>query len=187
MSHILTLYLPIAVLLGSAGVSWSADFQKGLTAAQSGDFATALREWTPFAEQGIADAQYNLGQMYRNGQGVPQDYKTAVKWYTATSPRSPPWARCLPVSWRWRPSESSRCQRESWRRPSATRFRRSKTRKRGEGGGAPGQEARATPKLAITSTYRPPDSRSRELKNSPMFAKLCHICYIASPDRETMR
>ena len=33
------------------------DFQKGLTAAQSGDFATALREWTPFAKQGDADAQ----------------------------------------------------------------------------------------------------------------------------------
>ena len=26
-------------------------------------------------------AQYNLGVMYENGQGVPQDYKTAVKWY----------------------------------------------------------------------------------------------------------
>jgi hypothetical protein len=37
-----TLCLTIVVLLGSMGVSWSADFQKGLTAAQSGDFATAL-------------------------------------------------------------------------------------------------------------------------------------------------
>ena len=36
----------------------------------------------PLAEQGDAGAQYNLGLMYRNGQGVPQDYKTAVKWYT---------------------------------------------------------------------------------------------------------
>ena len=27
-------------------------------------------------------AQYNLGLMYDNGQGVPQDYKQAVKWYT---------------------------------------------------------------------------------------------------------
>jgi len=77
-----TLCLTIAVLLGSAGVSWSADFQKGLTAAQSGDFATALREWTPLAEQGNADAQSNLGQMYDQGLGVSQDYKTAVKWYT---------------------------------------------------------------------------------------------------------
>ena len=82
MRKLLTiLCLTIAVLLGSAGLSWSADFQKGLTAAQSGDFATALREWKPLAEQGNADAQNNLGLMYREGQGVPQDYKTAVKWY----------------------------------------------------------------------------------------------------------
>jgi len=33
------------------------------------------------AEQGIAYAQYNLGLMYENGDGVSQDYKTAVKWY----------------------------------------------------------------------------------------------------------
>jgi hypothetical protein len=44
-----TICLTIAVLLGSTGMSWSADFQKGLTAAQSGDFATTLREWTPQA------------------------------------------------------------------------------------------------------------------------------------------
>ena len=56
-----TLCLTIAVLLGSVGVSASADFEKGLTAAQSGDFATALREWKPLAEQGDAAAQSNLG------------------------------------------------------------------------------------------------------------------------------
>ena len=78
---ITTLCLSFAVLLGSIGSSVSADFQKGLTAAQSGDYATALREWTPLAEQGNAYAQSNLGLMYAKGQGVPQDYKTAVKWY----------------------------------------------------------------------------------------------------------
>jgi TPR repeat protein len=57
------LCLIFTVLLCSVGVSWSADFQKGLTAYDSGDYATALREWTPLAEQGYADAQYNLGVM----------------------------------------------------------------------------------------------------------------------------
>ena len=60
----------------------SADFQKGLTAYKSGDYATALREWTPLAKQGYASAQNNLGLMYSKGTGVPQDYKTAVKWFT---------------------------------------------------------------------------------------------------------
>ena len=59
----------------------SADFQKGLTAHESGDYATALREWKPLAEQGDSDAQFNLGQMYYYGRGVPRNYKTAVKWF----------------------------------------------------------------------------------------------------------
>ena len=76
------LCLTIAVLLGSAGEGWSADFHKGLNAYKNKDYATALREWKPLAEQGNADAQYNLGVMYEWGEGVPQDYKTALKWYT---------------------------------------------------------------------------------------------------------
>ena len=33
------------------------------------------------AEAGHAFSQANLGVMYINGNGVPQDYKLAVKWY----------------------------------------------------------------------------------------------------------
>ena len=75
--------LLFSLLLGVP--SYSADFNKGLTAAQSGDFATALKEWKPHAGQGDADAQYNLGLMYKNGWGVPQDDKEAVRWYTLAS------------------------------------------------------------------------------------------------------
>ena len=75
------LLLTLAVLLGSAGISESADLQKGWDAYKNKDYATALREWKPLAEQGNADAQFNLGFMYEKGWGVPQDYKTAVKWY----------------------------------------------------------------------------------------------------------
>ena len=78
-----TICLTIAVLLGITGCAKrSADFQNGVAAYDSGDYATALREWTPLAEQGDADAQYNLGLMYANGEGVPQDYSTAVKWWS---------------------------------------------------------------------------------------------------------
>tara|TARA_R110002096_G_scaffold128341_1_gene276532 strand:- start:361 stop:921 length:561 start_codon:yes stop_codon:yes gene_type:complete len=77
-----TICLAVALLLGSAGVSWSQDWQKGWTAYKSGDYATALREWTPLAERGHTIAQNKLGLMYRKGQGVPQDDKTAVKWWT---------------------------------------------------------------------------------------------------------
>ena len=55
-----TLCLTLAVFLGSMGLCASADLQKGKTAYESGDYATAVREWKPLAEQGDADAQFNL-------------------------------------------------------------------------------------------------------------------------------
>ncbi len=64
-----------------AGLPAFADFQKGWDAYEKSDYATALREWRPLAEQGSASAQYNLGVIYENGQGVPQNYKQAIKWY----------------------------------------------------------------------------------------------------------
>ena len=76
------LILPVLLLTLLVGnPAFSADFQKGLTAYESGDYATALREWKPLAEQGDAFAQYNIGLMYEIGDGVPQDDKTAVKWF----------------------------------------------------------------------------------------------------------
>ena len=57
------------------------DWAKGFSAYEGGDFATALKEWRPLAEQGDADAQYNLGVMYDNGDGVAQDYAEAVRWF----------------------------------------------------------------------------------------------------------
>ena len=74
--------LAFATMLSLAFTPLAAqDFQKGYAAAQAGDFATALQEWTPLAEQGDASAQYNLGVIYGKGLGVPQDYAEAVRWY----------------------------------------------------------------------------------------------------------
>jgi len=58
-----------------------ADFQQGLTAYRAGDYSTALKEWRPLAEQGLAKAQHNLGVIYHTGRGVPQNYTQAIHWY----------------------------------------------------------------------------------------------------------
>ena len=55
-------------------------FEDGVAAYSSGDYATALRLFRPLADQGHADGQLKLGNMYGRGQGVPQDYAEAVKW-----------------------------------------------------------------------------------------------------------
>ena len=40
-----------------------------------------MRWYRKAAAQGHAAAQYNLGVMYGNGWGVPQDYEEAMRWY----------------------------------------------------------------------------------------------------------
>lgn len=62
-------------------ISWGADFNKGVHAYERGDYATALREMTPLAGQGDANAQHALGVMYDNGKGVEKNLTEAMKWY----------------------------------------------------------------------------------------------------------
>lgn len=64
-----------------SGTAQAQDNEKVLAAVQAGDYAAALQEWRPLAEQGGANAQFNLGVMYLNGGGVSQDYKEAANWY----------------------------------------------------------------------------------------------------------
>ena len=50
------------------GVGWCANAQD------------SKDEVMKLAEQGNAKAQNSLGVMYSNGEGVPQNYKEAMKW-----------------------------------------------------------------------------------------------------------
>ena len=79
--------LIIAFMIGIVWCSTviAADYEKGLAAAQRGEYARALKEWEPLAEKGNADAQRNLALMYRSGRGVPKDYERAIKWYTLSA------------------------------------------------------------------------------------------------------
>ena len=45
------------------------------------DYAQAVQWYRRAAEQGKAEAQNNLGEMYYKGEGVRQDYKQAVQWF----------------------------------------------------------------------------------------------------------
>ena len=63
----ITLCLAISLAIGSFGMGWSGDFQKGADAYEKGDYATAFRELKPLADQGDASAQHNLGVMCDEG------------------------------------------------------------------------------------------------------------------------
>ena len=59
----------------------SADFYAGVLAAQAEDYETAFREWLPLAEEGLAGAQSNIGDLYANGAGVEENFEEAVRWH----------------------------------------------------------------------------------------------------------
>ena len=72
--------------LGYALPAASAEsFQRGWAAYDQGDYEQAIRLWLPLAEQGHVNAQINLGVMYDNGNGVPQDSARAARWYRAAA------------------------------------------------------------------------------------------------------
>ena len=72
-------------VLSCVAICAAADFNTGLAAYNKGDYTTAAREWRPLADQGIAAAQFNLGLLYLDGHGVPQDPAEAVKWFTKSA------------------------------------------------------------------------------------------------------
>jgi TPR repeat protein len=56
------------------------ELRAAFTAHALEDYEAALAMLLPIAESENADAQYKLGVMYTNGQGVEQDYAEALKW-----------------------------------------------------------------------------------------------------------
>ena len=78
---LVTVWSTILLMLALLSPVHAADLEAGKEAYERGDFPAALREFRPLAEQGLAEAQVNLGFMYAKGQGVPQDDVEAVTWY----------------------------------------------------------------------------------------------------------
>ena len=70
----------LLVALAIAGWALPASGQSvraGIDAWQKGDATGAVAIWRPLADQGDADAAFNLGQAYRLGKGVPLDLAKA--------------------------------------------------------------------------------------------------------------
>ncbi len=62
-----------------------ADLADALKAIQQRDFATAVRELSPLAKSGDPEAQYQLGTLYANGDGVTQNYDAAKGLFSAAA------------------------------------------------------------------------------------------------------
>jgi TPR repeat protein/beta-lactamase regulating signal transducer with metallopeptidase domain len=73
--------VPVAMGVTGAWRAAAAALEDGLGAFNRGDYATALKQLRPLAEQGNAVAQHRLGRIYDGGLGVKQDYAQAAEWY----------------------------------------------------------------------------------------------------------
>ena len=76
------LLLATAIALAGLGAALPAraDYYDGLMAYQGQDYPTAFRELAPLADAGDPRSQKLVGLMYRDGQGVPQDFVRAHQW-----------------------------------------------------------------------------------------------------------
>ena len=70
----------ILLMLSLAAPVLAGPLEDADAAMKRHDYKTALRLIRPLAEQGNANAQYNLGVLYDNGLGVPQDRVSAYMW-----------------------------------------------------------------------------------------------------------
>jgi TPR repeat protein len=59
----------------------SSDYNAGVKAYQSRDYALAITTLKPLAEKGHARAEQYLGWLYEGGLGVTVDHREAARWY----------------------------------------------------------------------------------------------------------
>ena len=67
----------------------------GLTAYKQRNYGEAAEIWTVLASQGDAEAQFNLGVMYKDGIGVPQNNVDAILWLRKSSDQGHEHARLI--------------------------------------------------------------------------------------------
>lgn len=67
--------------LVAAGGARSDSLQAGVAAMEKGDVAEAYYYWRVLAEEGDAEAQYRIGWLYANGDGLNLDMHEAVHWW----------------------------------------------------------------------------------------------------------
>jgi TPR repeat protein len=74
------LLLTVWLLGVSLAVAHCGGLEDGTAAYRRGDHAKALPLLLPYAEQGNAAAQFQVGDIYTKGAGVPKDYSQALQW-----------------------------------------------------------------------------------------------------------
>jgi TPR repeat protein len=75
------LLLACALALALHAPASGGALEDGVAAYRAKEYAKAAELWQPLAEKGDANAQFYLGTLYAEGQGVAHDDATAFKWF----------------------------------------------------------------------------------------------------------
>jgi len=76
-----SLLLALALTTGAWMPVQAQTLEQSDAALERKDYRTAFAGYKKLAEQGNASAQFSLGEMYANGQGVPKDEHQAEAWF----------------------------------------------------------------------------------------------------------
>jgi TPR repeat protein len=71
--------------LSLATPSAAGPFEDGVGNYKIGYYVSAMKAWQPLADAGHAQAQANIGVMYREGQGVPVRPIDAYMWFSLSA------------------------------------------------------------------------------------------------------
>lgn len=80
----------LALGLAVAALAAHAEQDQGIQAYVDKDYAAALKIFRPRAADGDSTAQFALGMMYANGEGVAQNFKSAMFWYRLAAKQGHP-------------------------------------------------------------------------------------------------
>jgi TPR repeat protein len=99
---VLTLLIGLMLTVGCS-VATAGPFEDASAAYERAEYATALRLFRPLAEQGNAEAQLQIGEMYQqggrlfysppSGEEVAQDDAEAAKWFRRAADQGHPAAQ----------------------------------------------------------------------------------------------
>jgi TPR repeat protein len=77
----------VALALVTASSAIASPIEEAEAAYARGEFAAAAQMFMPLAERGDQNAQFDLGVLYVNGQGVPKDDDQANAWFRKSAAR----------------------------------------------------------------------------------------------------
>jgi uncharacterized protein len=90
-----TLLVMLLVAAGTIRVAHADGLTRGTAAYSKGDYVRAVKELSPLARRGNAQAMALLGFMYEHGFGAPQFYDAAADLYARAAAQGNPFAQSM--------------------------------------------------------------------------------------------